>query len=418
MLDIKYIVENSEKVKKMVRDRQYLESVYLVDEAIDFYKRRNSLIKETESLRQKRNFIAKQIGRKKANNEDTSSLELEAKDINRRIKSLEDELIRIEEELKKRLLNIPNILMDDVPYGIDENDNKVVYEWGEKPKFDFEPKPHWELLENVGIDIARGVKLAGTRFYVYKGLAARLERALGNFMLDLHTKEHNYLEVFPPYIVKDECMYNTGQYPKFLDEYYRIERDGLSLIPTAEVPLTNLYADEILSVSELPIKLVALTSCFRREAGASGKDTKGIIRVHQFQKVELVKFVLPEKSEEEHKKLLDDVMEVLRRLNLHFRVVLLCSGDTGFTSAKTYDVEVWLPGAKRYLEISSCSNFLDFQARRGKIRFKRDKKAKPELVHTLNASGLAIGRTLAAIIENYQTKDGNIIIPEVLKSYL
>ena len=418
MLDIKQIVSETSKIKEMLKKRQYNNSLCLVDEIISLYESRNKLIKESEALRYERNITAKKIAQKKSILENTLELEKKAKEINNYIKEIENKLIEVEKDFRDKIVEIPNILLDDVPYGINDSENKVIYEWGEKPKFNFKPKPHWELLKNIGIDIERGVKLSGTRFYVYKGFSARLERAIGNFMLDLHTKKHNYTEVFVPYIVKDECMYNTGQYPKFQDEYYKIERDGLSLIPTAEVPLTNIHSNEILSLKELPIKYVALTSCFRREAGAGGKDTKGIIRVHQFQKVELVKIVLPEKSIDEHEKLLNDVVEVLKRLKLHFRVVLLCSGDTGFSSAKTYDVEVWLPGANRYLEISSCSNFLDFQARRGKIRFKRNKNSKPEYLHTLNASGVAIGRTLVAIMENYQTKEGSIKVPEILKDYL
>ena len=295
----------------------------------------------------------------------------------------------------------------------------MVRTWGEKPSFSFKPKPHFDLGTESGIlDFERGVKIAGTRFYVYRGLAAKLERAIINFMLDLHTTEHGYTEIFGPFIVNDESMIGTGQYPKFMDEYYRIERDGLSLIPTAEVPLTNLYRDEILEGENLPVYVTMQSACFRREAGAAGRDTRGLIRVHQFQKVELVKFVDPETSFDELEKLVANAEEVLRRLKIHYRVVLLCSADTSASSAKTYDIEVWMPGLDRYVEISSCSNFVDYQARRAKIRFRKKKGDKAAYLHTLNGSGLAAGRTLAAVMENYQKADGNIEIPEVLKPYI
>ncbi len=294
----------------------------------------------------------------------------------------------------------------------------MVRTWGEKPKFSFAPKPHYDLGTDLDIlDFERGVKLAGTRFYVYKGLAAQMERAIINLMLDLHTTEHGYTEVFGPFIVNDDSMIGTGQFPKFKDEYYRIERDGLSLIPTAEVPLTNLYRDEILE-EPLPVKITMQSACFRREAGAAGKDTRGLIRVHQFQKVELVKFADPATSFDELETLTRDAEEVLQKLNLHYRVVLLCSADTSASSAKTYDIEVWMPGLDRYVEISSCSCFTDYQARRAKIRYRREAGAKPEFVHTLNGSGLAAGRTLAAVMENYQTEKGEIVIPEALKKYM
>jgi len=316
-------------------------------------------------------------------------------------------------------LSLPNILDDSVPEGRDEKDNLEIRTWGEKPDFSFEPIPHFELGVNSGIlDFERGVKISGTRFYIYRGLAARLERAIINFMLHLHTTEHGYTEIFGPFIVNDDSMIGTGQYPKFRDEYYRIERDELSLIPTAEVTLTNIYRDEILEMDDLPVYLTMQSACFRREAGAAGRDTKGLVRVHQFQKVELVKFVDPETSFDELEKLVSNAEEVLKRLNLHYRVVLLSSGDTSAASAKTYDIEVWMPGMNRYLEISSCSNFLDYQARRAKVRYRKARGEKPVQVHTLNGSGLAAGRTLAAIMENYQTEDGQIEIPEVLKEYM
>jgi len=334
------------------------------------------------------------------------------------IKSIEQRLNDLNERFRELHLSVPNILDKSVPTGKDDKDNVVVREWGKKPQFNFEPKPHYDIGTSMGIlDFERGVKLAGARFYVYRGLAATLERAIINFMLDLHTKEHGYTETFGPFIVNDESMTGTGQYPKFKDEYYRIDRDGLSLIPTAEVTLTNLFRDEILEAEKLPIYLTMQSSCFRREAGAAGRDTRGLVRVHQFQKVELVKFVEPETSFDELEKLTANAEEVLKRLNLHYRVVLLCSGDTSASSSKTYDIEVWMPGLNRYMEISSCSNFLDYQARRAMIRYKK-KGEKPQYLHTLNGSGLAAGRTLAAIIENYQREDGTFDIPEVLKKYM
>jgi seryl-tRNA synthetase len=335
------------------------------------------------------------------------------------IKSLDERLTALNGRFTDMHLSVPNILDESVPEGKDDKDNVVIRQWGEKRKFDFTPRPHYEVGADLGIlDFERGVKLAGARFYVYRDLAARLERSIINFMLDLHTKEHGYSETFGPFIVNDESMTGTGQYPKFRDEYYRMDRDGLSLIPTAEVTLTNLYRDEILEGEELPICLTMQSSCFRREAGAAGRDTRGLIRVHQFQKVELVKFVRPETSFDELEKLTADAEEVLKRLNLHYRVLLLCGGDVSASSAKTYDLEVWMPGLDRYVEISSCSNFLDYQARRARIRYRKEKGARPEFLHTLNGSGLAAGRTMAAIIENYQTADGNIEIPEALKPYM
>lgn len=314
-------------------------------------------------------------------------------------------------------LALPNILDAQVPPGKNEQDNKVLYEVGEVRNFPFLPKPHYELGENLKwIDFEKGVKLGGGRAYTYFGFGAKLERALANFMLETHTKEHGYTEVWVPVMVTDECMITTGQYPKFKDEYYRMERDELNLIPTAEVPLTNLYRDEILTEDRLPISVTAHTSCFRREAGSYGKDTRGLVRVHQFQKVELVKFSRPEDSEQEHKAMLSHAENILKKLGLRYRVMLLCSGDISAASSKTYDLEVWMPGLNRWMEISSVSNFKDFQARRGKIRYK-SKDGKNQLVHTLNGSGLAIGRTMAAILETYQKEDGTIEFPESLKQY-
>jgi len=384
--------------------------------AID--EERRSLTAKTDELREKRNTLSKKIGQLKAKGEPAEDLMREVQNIGDDIKNFSQRLDELNEKFKSLHLSIPNILDKSVPDGKDDKDNIVVREWGKKPEFSFTPKPHYEIGTELGIlDFERGVKLAGARFYVYRGLAATLERAIINFMLDLHTKEHGYSETFGPFIVNDESMTGTGQYPKFKDEYYRIDRDGLSLIPTAEVTLTNIYRDEIIDAENLPIYLTMQSSCFRREAGAAGRDTRGLVRVHQFQKVELVKFVEPETSFDELEKLTANAEEVLKRLNLHYRVVLLCSGDTSAASAKTYDIEVWMPGLNRYMEISSCSNFLDYQARRAMIRYKK-KGEKPSYLHTLNGSGLAAGRTMAAIIENYQTENGQFEIPEVLKKYM
>ena len=417
MIDPKIIRENIGSVRRLLEMR-CMENAVDVDELSRIDSERRALILAADELREKRNKASKEIGHKKAKGEDASEVMLGVSGISDEIKAIDEKLSVLNEDFADLHLSIPNILDPSVPIGRDDSENVLVREWGEKRKFDFTPKPHYELGVELGIlDFERGVKLSGTRFYIYRGLAARLERAIINFMLDLHTKNHGYTETFGPFIVNDSSMIGTGQYPKFKDEYYRMERDGLSLIPTAEVTLTNIYRDEIIDADDLPVYLTMQSSCFRREAGAAGKDTRGLTRVHQFQKVELVKFVEPEKSNEEHEKLTADAEEVLKRLNLHYRVKLLCSGDTSAASSKTYDLEVWMPGLDRYLEVSSCSNFLDYQARRAKIRYKKS-GGKPEFLHTLNGSGLAAGRTLAAIMENYQTAGGEITIPEALKPYL
>jgi seryl-tRNA synthetase len=418
MIDPKYIKEDIEGLKKLLAKRGMTGAVDLDRlKAID--EERRAHIMKSDELREKRNRLSKEIGQKKSKKENADDLMKQVQGISDEIKQHTDGLDALDAEFNEMHLSVPNFLHESIPEGKDEKDNPVVRTWGEKPKFSFTPKPHYDLGVEMGIlDFERGVKLAGTRFYVYMGLAARLERAIINFMLDLHTKEHGYTEVFGPFIVNDDSMTGTGQFPKFKDEYYRIERDGLSLIPTAEVPLTNLYRDEILEGSRLPIKITMQSACFRREAGAAGKDTRGLIRVHQFQKVELVKFVEPETSFDELEKLTHDAEEVLQKLNLHYRVVLLCSADTSASSSKTYDLEVWMPGMDRYVEISSCSNFIDYQARRAKIRYRKEQGQKPEYLHTLNGSGLAAGRTLAAVMENYQTEKGEIIIPDALKPYM
>lgn len=418
MIDPRLFRDDPELVRATLARRNMegavdLEALRKIDEE------RRAAIANADELRGQRNRISKEIGVRKAKGLDAADLMKEIEGNGEAIRALETRVELLDIQFNGMMLSLPNVLDSSVPEGRGEDDNTVIRSWGEKPSFDFTPKTHYDLGAELDIlDFERGVKLAGTRFYVYRGLAARLERAVINFMLDLHTTEHGYTEIFAPFIVNDASMIGTGQFPKFKDEYYRIERDELSLIPTAEVPLTNLYRDEILEKEQLPLYVTMQSACFRREAGSAGKDTRGLIRVHQFQKVELVKFVEPETSFDELEKLTANAEEVLRRLNLHYRVVLLCSADTSASSAKTYDIEVWMPGLDRYVEISSCSNFLDYQARRARIRYRKAKGEKPVLVHTLNGSGLAAGRTLAAIMENYQTADGKIQIPAVLKKYM
>jgi seryl-tRNA synthetase len=418
MIDPRLIREESEGIRATLKKR-HMEDAVDVDYLTKINDEKRELTQESDELKSRRNKLSKEIGNRKSRGEDADDIMKQVQEINDSIKEMGDRLLFLDEEYHNLHLAIPNILDESVPEGSDENDNVEVRTWGEKKEFSFKPKPHYDLGTDSGIlDFERGVKISGARFYLYRGLAARLERAVINFMLDLHTGEHGYTETFGPFVVNDESMTATGQYPKFKDEYYRMEKDGLSLIPTAEVTLTNIYRDEILNLDELPLNVTMQSSCFRREAGAAGKDTRGLIRVHQFQKVELVKFVDPETSFQELENLTSHAEEVLKRLNLHYRVVLLSSGDTSASSAKTYDIEVWMPGLDRYLEISSCSNFIDYQARRAKVRYRKAKGEKPAYLHTLNGSGLAAGRTLAAIMENYQREDGSIEIPEVLKPYM
>ena len=418
MIDPRLVRENPDLVRETLKLRK-MESAVDIDRLVSIDESRRSLASEAEQLREKRNRFSKEIGEKKKKGENADDAMKEVQAINDRIKEIEAGVPGLDEEYNELILSVPNILHSSVPAGKDETDNKVVREWGSKPSFDFDPKPHFDLGTDLGIlDFERGVKLSGARFYVYRGLAAKLERAIISYMLDLHTTKHGYTETFAPFLVNDESMIGTGQYPKFKDEYYRMERDGLSLIPTAEVPLTNLYRDEIIDGAQLPIYVTGQSSCFRREAGSAGKDTRGLVRVHQFQKVELVKFVEPETSFDELEKLVANAEAVLQGLGLHYRVMLLCSADTSASSTKTYDLEVWMPGLNRYMEISSCSNFMDYQARRARIRYRKDAGGKAALVHTLNGSGLAAGRTLAAVMENYQQKDGSLKIPDVLLPYL
>lgn len=390
-----------------------------IDRILELDRQRREIIAEVEALKHERNIVSEEIARRKRLGEPVEELVEKMRDVSDRIKVLDEKLSENERELNSLLLIIPNLPHESVPVGEDESGNVEVMRWGEPRQFDFEPKPHWEIAQRLGIiDFERGVKLSGSRFYVLVGLGAKLERALISFMIDLHVEKHGYTEVFPPFMVRRDCMIGTGQLPKFEIEAYVCERDDLWLIPTAEVPVTNLHRDEILDREMLPLKYVAYSACFRREAGAAGRDTRGIIRVHQFNKVELVKFVEPERSYEELESLVRDAVEVLELLGLPYRVVEMCTGDLGFAASKKYDPEVWMPAQGRYVEVSSCSNFEDFQARRANIRYRPAKGAKPRYVHTLNGSGLAVGRTLAALLENYQQEDGSVIIPEVLRPYM
>ncbi|MBX0312857.1 MAG: serine--tRNA ligase, partial [Sulfurihydrogenibium sp.] len=416
MIDIKLIRENPDFVKERLktRDESYLK---LIDRLLEIDEERRKIIKEVESLRAERNEKSKLFPILKKEGKDTTEIQQRVKQIGEIIKNLEDKLQEIENEFNNILYYIPNLPAPDVPVGKDENDNVEIRRWGEPRKFNFEPLSHYEIGEKLGIlDFERGAKLSGSRFTVMFKEAARLERALINFMLDVHTKQHGYTEVWTPALVKPEILFGTGQLPKFKDDLYKIEDEDLYLIPTAEVTLTNLHADEILSEEDLPKYYTAYTPCFRKEAGSHGKDVKGILRQHQFDKVELVKIVKPEDSYNELEKLVNEAEKILQLLEIPYRVVLLCTGDMGFSAAKTYDIEVWIPSQNRYREISSCSNTEDFQARRAKIRYK-DKDGKNHYVHTLNGSGLAVGRTLIAIMENYQKPDGTFEIPKVLKDY-
>jgi seryl-tRNA synthetase len=416
MLDLELLRKNPEFVKERLRLRRE-EYPTLVDEALRLDEERRSILRELEALRAERNALSKEIGKRKSKGEQTAELEGKVKEIKEKIEGLEAQLSKVEEQLKSVMLFIPNIPHHSVPVGKDETENVEVRSWGVRRDFEFEPKAHYEIGEALGIlDFERGASLAGSRFTVMWGWGAKLERALINFMLDFHTSR-GYKEVWVPHLVKPEILEGTGQLPKFEEDLYFCERDGLYLIPTAEVPLTNLFREAILEEKDLPIYLTAYTPCYRREAGAYGKDIRGIIRQHQFDKVELVKIVHPDTSDQELERLTADAEEILKLLGLPYRVVALCTGDLGFASAKTYDIEVWFPSQNKYREISSCSNCTDFQARRMNTRFK-DSEGRKRFVHTLNGSGLAVGRTLAAILENYQQKDGSVVVPEVLRDYL
>jgi seryl-tRNA synthetase len=443
MLDIKFIRENPDVVRTALQNRHSGDSI---DDILVLDEKRRGVLVEVEKLKARRNEVSKAIGedavrlskensekfgkhilKEKAKNPASfGAVELPVRDerkvemrqIGDRIKALDEQVASIEKELYDQLLRLPNIQHQSVPLGEGSEDNKTIRQWGEPKKFDFEPKPHWDLGESLDIiDFERGVKLSGTRFYVLKGKGAQLQRAVINFMLDLHVKEHGYTEIMPPYMVKKECMYGSGNLPKFADNLYHDAEEDYWFVPTAEVPLTNLFRDEILPPGSLPIYYVAHTACFRREKMSAGKDTRGIKRGHQFDKVEMYKFTSPETSYDELEKLVDNAEDVARRLGLTYHVLSLCTGDIGFASAKSYDIEMWAPGCNEWLEVSSCSNCIDFQARRTNIRFRSEKGAKPQFVHTLNGSGMALPRVMISIIENYQQADGSIVVPEVLRPY-
>ncbi len=415
MLEIKFIRQNPEIVENSLKARRN-DTDLAVFKTLD--EKRRDVIKELEDLRHKRNNVSGLIAKMKKQGENADDLVIEMREVSSQIKKLDKEKAGYEEKLNSILMGIPNIPHPSVPIGKDEEDNTLVKEVGEPSKFGFEPKAHWDLGEDLGIlDFERAAKIAGARFPLYMGAGSRLERALINFMLDIHTTEHGYKEVLPPFMVNKKSMTGTGQLPKFEEDLFKLDGWDYYLIPTAEVPVTNIFRDEVLSEKDLPVYFTAYTPCFRSEAGSYGKDTRGLIRQHQFNKVELVKFALPENSYEELETLLENAETILKRLELPYRVITLCTGDLGFSSAKTYDIEVWMPYQNKYREISSCSNFEDFQARRANIRFKTKGKKGTRLVHTLNGSGLAVGRTFAAILENFQQEDGSIVIPKALRPY-
>jgi seryl-tRNA synthetase len=416
MLDLKFVRSNLNLITDMLKDRGYdldLSRFQSLDE------KRRSILASLEELRYRRNKVSDQIAAMKKRGEDTSSLISEMKAVSKEIKETEAKLPEIVDQLNKLLMLVPNIPHKSVVVGKNADENPVIRRWGKIRDFDYDPLPHWEIGERLNIlDFSRAAKIARSRFSLQRGLGATLERALINFMLDIHTNHHGYTETLPPFLVNSVSMTGTGQLPKFREDLFKVDGWDLFLIPTAEVPVTNIHRDEILSFEELPIRYVSYTPCFRSEAGSYGKDTRGLIRQHQFNKVELVKFCCPEDSDQELESLTVDAEEILKRLELPYRVVSLCTGDLGFSAAKTYDIEIWLPAQKLYREISSCSNFTDFQARRANIRFRRKKGGGTELAHTLNGSGLAVGRTLIAILENYQQPDGSVVIPEALRPYM
>jgi seryl-tRNA synthetase len=413
MLSLQFIRQNPDLVRESLAKRGEVSGL---DEVLRLDEERRRLIQEAESLRARKKLVSKEIGKMK---EKPPELLAEMRGVGEKISSLEAEGERIEGELNELLLRIPNLVHPSVPVGKDSSDNAVVREWGKPRKFDFTPLAHWDIGPKLGIiDFERGVKISGTRFYVLKELGARLQRALIAFFLDLHTKEHGYKEIYPPYMVKRECMIGSGNLPKFADNLYHDEEDDLWFVPTAEVPLTNLHRDEILEAGVLPFYYVAYTACFRREKMSAGKDTRGIKRGHQFDKVEMYKFVEAEKSDEELERMVRDASEVCEKLGLTYRIIQLCSGDLGFAATKSYDIEMWAPGCAEWLEVSSCSNCGDFQGRRANIRYRPQPGAKPEFVHTLNGSGLALPRVLISVLENYQQPDGSVVVPEVLRPYV
>jgi seryl-tRNA synthetase len=415
MHDLSFFRGNLDVIRDRLQTRGYALDV---DQFRQLDAERRQYVTEAEGLKAQRNQATAEIGKLRKSGEDTTERQAQVRTMGEQITELDGRVAQLDASFREFLSQVPNLPDESVPVGKDERDNQEVFRSGEPPSFSFPPQAHWDLGANLGIlDLERAAKITGARFAVYWDTGARLERALANFMLDLHTREHGYTEVLPPVLVNSASLFGTGQLPKFADDLFRCEKHDFWLAPTAEVPVTNLFRDETLNVDTLPVSLCAYTSCFRSEAGSYGRDVRGIIRQHQFQKVELVKFVRPDQSQEQHEKLTEDAEDVLRRLGLPFRRVVLCTGDTGFSSAKTYDIEVWLPGQNAYKEISSCSNFQAFQARRAQIRFKGG-KAKSDFLHTINGSGLAVGRTWVAIVENYQQADGSVLVPEVLQSYL
>lgn len=416
MLDLKFVRDNTEAVAQALQNRH---AKVDLEEFKKLDARRRELIQEVEADKSTRNAVSGEISQLKRKGEDATEKIAAMRALGDKIDAADAQLKEVEERLQAVMLTIPNMPAPDVPVGKDDTENPEVRKWGELPQFSFEPKAHWKIGENLGIlDSERAAKVSGARFYYYKGAGARLERSVYNFMLDQHTQKDGYLEVIPPYIVNTASMTGTGQLPKFHEDMYKVEGQDMYLIPTAEVPLTNYYRNEILDGSQLPVYLTAMTPCFRAEAGSAGKDTRGLIRQHQFHKVEMVKFCTPETSYAELEKLVGNAEDILKALKLPYHVVCLCTGDLGFSASKCYDVEVWFPQQNKYREISSCSNTEAFQARRANIRFRRDPQSKPEYVHTLNGSGLAVGRTVAAILENYQQADGSVVVPEVLRPYM
>ncbi|ABG82627.1 seryl-tRNA synthetase [Clostridium perfringens ATCC 13124] len=419
MLDLKKLRSNTEEVKKALSNRGEDFDVNVIDEVIALDEERRKILVDVEALKKQRNEVSAEIPKRKKAGEDVTEVMAEMREIGGKIKADDAKVAELNDKINYIMLRIPNIPNPAVPEGETDEDNVEIKRWGEPTKFNFEPKAHWDLGTDLDLlDFERGGKVAGSRFTVYKGMGARLERSIINYFLDKHTFENGYTEVLPPYMVNRDSMTGTGQLPKFEEDAFKVENNGYFLIPTAEVPVTNMYRNETLEGDKLPIKHAAYSACFRAEAGSAGRDTRGLIRQHQFNKVELVKFCKPEQSYEELDKLVQDAESVLQGLGLPYRIVRICKGDLGFTAALKYDIEVWMPSYNRYVEISSCSNFEDFQARRANIKYKNSPKEKPQFVHTLNGSGVAIGRTVAAILENYQQEDGSVVIPEALKEYM
>ncbi|WP_050606204.1 serine--tRNA ligase [Clostridium niameyense] len=419
MLDLKRIRNDKEQIKESLRNRGENFDTNIIDEVVSLDEKRRNILVKVETLKSKRNKVSSEIPKLKKEGKDVEGIKAEMKKLSEEVKAYDAKVSEIDDKIEYIMLRIPNIPNPNVPNGESDEDNIEIRKWLDPKSFNFETKAHWDIGTDLNIlDFERAGKVTGSRFTFYKGLGARLERAIISYFLDMHTDEHGYTEILPPYMVNRTSMTGTGQLPKFEEDAFKISNNDYFLIPTAEVPVTNLYRDEILKGEELPIKHVAYSACFRSEAGSAGRDTRGLVRQHQFNKVELVKFVKPEQSYDELEKLTSDAEDVLKGLKLPYRVVRICKGDLGFTAALKYDIEVWMPSYNRYVEISSCSNFEDFQARRANIRYKEDSKSKPKYIHTLNGSGVAIGRTVAAILENYQNEDGSVTIPEVIRPYM